>query len=84
MFLNIFLSHQELDGVTLNRDRDLDDPRVLKVPAVEEAEFICPITETELLQLRQRFNVDLVNLSNLPDCFARVRAFIINLGYASH
>jgi hypothetical protein len=77
------LSHQELDGVTFEGDRDFDDSSVFKVPAVKVPEFICSLTEVGHLQLRQRFNIDLANLSNLPDCFIRVRAFIINLGYTA-
>ncbi len=57
----------------------MDDNSVFKVEAVEVPEFLCPLTEMEQMQLRQRFNVDLVTITNLPDCFIRVRAFVIQL-----
>ena len=79
-FFTFFLFHQDLDGGTLGGNtRDLDDNSVFKVEAVEVPEFLCPLTEMEQMQLRQRFNVDLVTITNLPDCFIRVRAFVIQL-----
>jgi hypothetical protein len=46
-----------------NGNWDLDDNSFFKVEAVEV--LLCPLTEMELLQLRQRFNVDLVTITIL-------------------